>query len=261
MHDVVLVKVYMCEASNGTATDSSGAEAAAVVPIDFGAKLKHSLALLRAIFFDPRAPEEDFALLYSAATIDVNAIDGTHRTCVCVVFVACASCAVGRVRRVWRVRVRVRVVGDAHAMPFVWPTGINRWVTINESPRDQKLDPQGKMTVFPISHLLVPTAMSLRPRLRLSPTAVNSCAWCRWSCRVRCVVVCIVCQTLPANTKHFLPAEREGFLLFKEPLKSGRYTDLSHTHTHTQPLNRFHSFRDMKKNARRSCVSRGLLAN
>lgn len=135
MHDVVLVKVYMCEASNGTATDSGGAEAAAVVPIDFGAKLKHSLALLRAIFFDPRAPEEDFALLYSAATIDVNAIDG-----------------------------------------------INRWVTINESPRDQKLDPQGKMTVFPISHLL----------------------------------------TLPANTKHFLPAEREGFLLFKEPLKSGR---------------------------------------
>lgn len=142
MRDVVLVKVYMCEAaSNGAPTDPSGAEAsgsgsaAAVVPIDFGAKLKHSLALLRAIFFDPRAAEEDFALLYSAATIDVNAIDG-----------------------------------------------INRWVTINESPRDQKLDPQGKMTVFPISHLL----------------------------------------TLPANTKHFLPAEREGFLLFKEPLKSGR---------------------------------------
>lgn len=69
MHDVVLMWVFL---ESGQADKTRCAK----IPLDFGAKIRHSFNLLRHTFLDPK-DDQDFALLYSAASIDVNAIDGT----------------------------------------------------------------------------------------------------------------------------------------------------------------------------------------
>lgn len=70
MENVVLMNVHL-------ETGDPSRSWCAKVPIDFNIKLRHSYSLLRNTFAS-ELNEDDFALLYSAATIDVNAIDGTR---------------------------------------------------------------------------------------------------------------------------------------------------------------------------------------
>lgn len=67
MSKVILMHVYL---ENGQGSSNHYAR----IPFDFSASLRRSYNLFQHIFMGDRG--EEFALLYSSSSIDVNAIDG-----------------------------------------------------------------------------------------------------------------------------------------------------------------------------------------